>query len=223
MSEMGPEGSVGTKVCPSCAEPVRAAAKVCRYCGYQFESMAPAVTARSAAAASVPTASRGGAIMSTVAGALLIAGSFLPWASVHILAHTIRRSGMGWRAGVFTLILGILALVVGIAGLAKLRLPTFAGIGTIAVGVVSAVIGIFEFARISTRLDTLRHLVERFGAQRLADRFATGHVGIGLWGVIAGSVLAIVGGFILLNAADDTAPPAAVPSPDIEQRSPVSV
>lgn len=221
MSEMGPEESVGTKVCPSCAEPVRAAAKVCRYCGYQFESTAPSVTARSAAGAIAPAAPRGGAIMSTIAGALLIAGSFLPWASVHVFAHTIRRSGMDWRAGVFTLILGILALVVGIAGLARLRLPTFAGIGTIAVGVVSAVIGIFEFARISTRLDTFRHLVGRLGAQRLADRFATGHVGIGLWGVIAGSVLAIVAGFVLLNGADEAAP---VPvTPDLEQRSPVSV
>ncbi|HEX3326752.1 MAG TPA: hypothetical protein VHV50_07130 [Actinomycetota bacterium] len=159
--------------------------------------------------------------MSTIAGVLLIAGSFLPWASVHVITHTVRRSGMDWRAGVFTLILGVLALVVGIAALAKLRLPTFAGIGTIAVGVVAAIIGIFEFARIGTRLDTLRRLVERLGAQRLADRFTTGHVGIGLWGVIAGSVLAIVAGFVLLNAADDTAP---VPvTPDVDQRSPVSV
>lgn len=221
MSEMGPEESTGTKVCPSCAESVRAAAKVCRYCGYRFETAAPAVTARSAAVATAPPSSRGGAIMSTIAGALLIAGSFLPWASVHVLTHTIRRSGMDWRAGVFTLILGVLALVVGIAGLAKLRLPTFAGIGTIAVGVVAAVIGIFEFARISTRLDTFRHLLGRLGAQRFADRFATGHVGIGLWGVLAGSVLAIVAGFFLLNAADDTAPMAV--SPDLEQRSPVSV
>jgi hypothetical protein len=221
MSEMGPEESVGTKVCPSCAEPVRAAAKVCRYCGHQFESAAP-LAAPSAAVATAPAAPRGGAIMSTVAGGLLIAGSFLPWASVHVFAHTIRRSGMDWRAGVFTLILGVLALAVGIAALAKLRLPTFVGIGTIAVGVVAAIIAIFEFARISTRLDTLRRLVGRLGAERLAGRFATGHVGIGLWGVIAGSVLAIVAGFVLLNAADDIAPPVPV-SPDLEQPSPVSV
>jgi len=128
---------------------------------------------------------------------------------------------MDWRGGVFTLFLGVLALVVGIAGLARLRLPSFAGIGTIAIGVVAAVIGIFEFARISTRLDTLRHLVGRLGAARLADHFGTGHVGIGLWGVLAGSVLAIVAGFLLLNAADETAP---VPvSPELEQRSPVAV
>jgi len=30
----------GHKTCPMCAEPVRAAARICRYCGYKFDAAA---------------------------------------------------------------------------------------------------------------------------------------------------------------------------------------
>ena len=36
------EATVATKVCPDCAETVKAAAKVCRFCGYRFDGEEPA-------------------------------------------------------------------------------------------------------------------------------------------------------------------------------------
>ncbi|WP_075357903.1 zinc ribbon domain-containing protein [Caballeronia sordidicola] len=36
------EPAVATKTCPACAEDVKAAARVCRFCGYSFDSLASA-------------------------------------------------------------------------------------------------------------------------------------------------------------------------------------
>jgi len=47
--EAAPAADGGTKTCPRCAEPVRAKAAVCRYCGHEFEVSArasPLVSAR---------------------------------------------------------------------------------------------------------------------------------------------------------------------------------
>src|SRR5215211_5498917 len=35
------EGRDGTKICPECAEEVKAAAHVCRFCGYRFDPSQP--------------------------------------------------------------------------------------------------------------------------------------------------------------------------------------
>lgn len=202
MTDTVPEQPAEMKVCPSCAEPVRLAAKICRYCGYQFSdvSTAPALPAP-------PVRTSG--ILITIAGGLLVLGSFLPWATVHVFGRTIHRSGMDWRAGIFVLALGVITLLVGIAALVRLRLPNLTGLAIMIAGAIAAVLGIWEFARVSTRLNTFRALEDRFGPARgLLARFATGHVGIGLWAVIAGAVLAVVAGFMLQMAPPQEAPTA---------------
>ena len=35
-----PTSDAGTKVCPQCAEEVKAAARICRFCGYEFDPLA---------------------------------------------------------------------------------------------------------------------------------------------------------------------------------------
>jgi Uncharacterised protein family UPF0547 len=213
MSDTVSEVPSQTKVCPSCAETVRAAAKMCRYCGHHFDD---GVTTTSLTLAPA----RSGSIVATVAGALLIVGSVLPWASVHVLGHVLRRGGLEYRSGIFTLVLGTLTLVVGVAGLARLRLPNLTGVATIAAGAIAAILGVWEFARISTRLDTLRALAGRIGPERFAGRFGTGHVGIGLWGVIAGAVLAMVAGFVIQKAAAQD--PSTSLRAESDQPAPVS-
>jgi hypothetical protein len=210
MSDTVPEQAAQMKVCPSCAEPVRAAARVCRYCGYNFDqpSRAGLTTASQSPSA--------GAILTTIAGALLTLGPLLPWASVHLFTRTIRRSGIHWAGGILVLVLGIAVLLGGIAALSRVRLPNLTGVVIIVAGIVAGVAGIWEFARVSTRLSTFRDLSARFGAPRFLGRLAGAHIGIGLWVVIAGAVLAIVGGFLMQIAragSDKRAGAAALTRP----------
>ena len=58
--------TVTTKTCPACAENVRAEAKVCRYCSFDFESGIRALA--------VPTKNSGKAIASLVLGLLFLYG-----------------------------------------------------------------------------------------------------------------------------------------------------
>jgi zinc-ribbon domain len=211
--------SAAMKICSSCGEPVDAAAKTCGYCGYHFDR-----SALSRAPWREPIGI--GGVLATLAGALLVLGTFLPWVSIKVLGTTIQASGIDSGVGTCTLLLGGFALVIGISTLGGLRLPTPTGPATITAGLIAALIGIWEVARIGGRLDGFGGTFFRinrgtdlppalnrgFALRRLLDRLIAQHVGVGLWVVIAGAAVAIVSGLFLLSAMrrpPDMAPSAA--------------
>ena len=104
----GDPGSM--KICPMCAEQVQAAAKVCRYCGYDFE-----LGTRPAPAVGAPTDTNGKAVASLIFGLLWIfgLGSFVAVVLGHMATREIDRS-QGRQGGrgiaVAGLILGWLGL-----------------------------------------------------------------------------------------------------------------
>lgn len=108
--ETGTGEATSMKTCPMCAEQVQAAAKICRFCGYDFE-----LGTRPAPAAGVPTDTNGKAIASLIFGLLWIfgLGSLVAVVLGHMATREIDRS-QGRQGGrgiaVAGLILGWLGL-----------------------------------------------------------------------------------------------------------------
>ncbi len=165
-----------------------------------------------------------GGILAIIGGALLAVGSFLPWAEVSWGGTSVTAQGIDDSYGYFTLAAGSFALVVGIVMRrgAKRELAVLA----VLAGLVGGGVGLYEAL-------TIRDSVLDAAAEQLAPSFElsteevraaldqaieTGQLGlsisIGLYAVIAGGVVALVGGIVGLGgspsepAASSVAPAA---------------
>lgn len=165
-----------------------------------------------------------GGILAIIGGALLAVGSFLPWAEVSWGGTSVTAQGIDDSYGYFTLAAGSFALVVGIVMRrgAKRELAVLA----VLAGLVGGGVGLYEAL-------TIRDSVLDAAAEQLAPSFElsteqvraaldqaidTGQlslsISIGLYAVIAGGVVALVGGIVGLGgspsepAASSVAPAA---------------
>ena len=165
-----------------------------------------------------------GGILAIIGGALLAVGSFLPWAEVAWGGTSVTAQGIDDSYGYFTLAAGSFALVVGIVMRrgAKRELAVLA----VLAGLVGGGVGLYEAL-------TIRDSVLDAAAEQLAPSFElsteqvraaldqaieTGQlslsISIGLYAVIAGGVVALVGGIVGLGgspsepAASSVAPAA---------------
>lgn len=131
---------------------------------------------------------KAGGVFAAIAGGLIILGSFLPWATVQSGFGSFSRSGMDGGDGIFTVALGILTLVIGIARVAAFAVPSFLQRSTIVTGILTGVGVIYEHVDISDRISRISEDTEGI---------ATASIGSGIWTLYVGAVLAIVAGFIL--------------------------
>jgi Uncharacterised protein family UPF0547 len=134
------ERTMETRVCPDCAETVKAQARVCRSCGYRFGTLAAA--SRGSSMESIlakPLDRRGWFLLWGLASALLmVLGSVGPWArfgavafgrggALLVLALAVIGAALlvVWRerraAGIAALVIGLLGLAVTLHARRRLR------------------------------------------------------------------------------------------------------
>jgi hypothetical protein len=161
-----------------------------------------------------------GGILAIIGGALLAVGSFLPWAEVSWGGTSVMQ-GLDDSYGYFTLAAGSFALVVGIVMRrgAKRELAVLA----VLAGLVGGGVGLYEAL-------TIRDSVLDAAAEQLAPSFAldqaieTGQlslsISIGLYAVIAGGVVALVGGIVGLGGSPSE--PAAAETSSVAPAAPAA-
>jgi len=147
-----------------------------------------------------------GAGLMVLGGALLVIGSFLDWAEVSDPSSGLGDSetGIGGGDGWFTLIFGAALLLVGYliyAGQAA-NSPKWLGWLGWAGAVLGLALAVFEFTDINSDLDTIKALG------------LDGSLGIGVWLIIAGGVLGLIGAIMAkphaaFGGATPPPPPAA--------------
>ena len=121
-----------------------------------------------------------GAILAVVGGGLSLLGSLLSWAQVTIFIGTVGVAGTEGD-GKITLATG---LVLGIGGVLQLT-NSRAGRPLAAVGaILTLLVAAIDLVTLSSRIG------------ELASDFAQVSVGVGLWMVLVGGVLGLVGVFI---------------------------
>jgi hypothetical protein len=171
-----------------------------------------------------------GAILAIVGGALLAIGSFLAWAEVSGGGTSVTAQGIDDSYGYFTLAAGGFALVVGIV-MARGARRELAVLAVLA-GLVGGGVGLYEAL-------TIKDSVLDAAAEQLAPSFElstdqvraaldqaieTGQlslsIGIGLYAVIAGGVVALVGGIVGLGGSPSE--PAAAETSSVAPAAPAA-
>jgi len=171
-----------------------------------------------------------GGILAIIGGALLAVGSFLPWAEVSWGGTSVTAQGIDDSYGYFTLAAGSFALVVGIVMTrgAKRELAVLA----VLAGLVGGGVGLYEAL-------TIKDSVLDAAAEQLAPSFERSteqvraaldqaieigelslSINIGLYAVIAGGVVALLGGIVGL--AGSPSEPAAAETSSVARAAPAA-
>jgi len=158
-----------------------------------------------------------GAILAMVGGVLLAVGSFLAWAEVSGGGTSVTAKGIDGSDGYITLAAGAVALLVGIAMTRQAR--RMLAVLVILAGIVGGGIGLYDAltAKDSVLDAAAEELAPTFGASAEQVRVALDQaidagqlsvsISIGLYVVIAGGVVALIGGIVGLRGS--AAEPAA--------------
>jgi hypothetical protein len=131
-----------------------------------------------------------GATMIGLGGLLIVLGSFLPWLTATApFVWTISRNGMEGGDGIITLILGVVTILIGVSQLTATRLPSLLQRSSIATGVITGVVAIYDYVDVQRRIEDVKEQTDLVSAS----------VGAGIWTLIVGAILAIVGGMVVRN------------------------
>jgi hypothetical protein len=123
-------------------------------------------------------------------GLLIVLGSFLPWLTATApFVGTITRNGMEGGDGIITLILGVLTILIGVSQLTATRMPALLQRSSIVTGAITGAVAIYDYVEVQRRIEDVKEQSELISAS----------VGAGIWTLIVGAILAIVGGVVVRN------------------------
>jgi FtsH-binding integral membrane protein len=162
-------------------------------------------------------------ILGLIGGALLALGSFLAWAEVAGGGTSVTAKGVDDRHGYITLVAGLVAVVAGIVMARGTRRAL--AVLVILAGIVGGGIGLYDAltAKDSVLDAAAEELAPTFGvsAQQMrtvldqaidAGQFSVS-ISIGLYVVIGGGVVALVGGILGLRGSGEPAVPGQTAAP----------
>jgi hypothetical protein len=133
------------------------------------------------------------AVTAMLGGLLICFGSFLPWLTVTApLVGTISRSGMdGGGDGTITLALGCITILLAVVGFtAKPKLLRL----SILTGAVAGIVAVAAYQQVQDRIAKAQEAAGEVAGMLSAS------VGAGIWALLIGAVLAVVGGFLARKA-----------------------
>jgi hypothetical protein len=129
-----------------------------------------------------------GATMTVLGGLLIVLGSFLPWISLTApFIGTVTRNGMEGGDGIITLMLGVVTILIGVTQFTATRLPGFLHRSSIVTGAITGAVAIYDYLDVQRRIEDAKEQSELIAAS----------VGAGIWTLIVGAVLAIIGGVLI--------------------------
>jgi purine-cytosine permease-like protein len=89
--------------------------------------------------------------------------------------------------GIITLILGVVTILIGVTQFTSTRLPAFLHRSSIVTGAITGAVAIYDYLDVQRRIEDAKEQSELIAAS----------VGAGIWTLIVGAVLAIVGGLLI--------------------------
>lgn len=158
-----------------------------------------------------------GAILAIVGGVLLAVGSFLTWAQVSGGGTSVSAKGIDGSDGYITLVAGLVALGVGIAMMKQAK-RVFAVLAVLA-GLIGGGVGLYDAltAKDSVLDAAAEEIAPQFGASAdevralLDQAIDAGELSIsisfGLYIVIGGGVLVLVGGVLSMRGTKEAEMP----------------
>jgi hypothetical protein len=88
-----------------------------------------------------------------------------------------------------TLILGVVTILIGVSQLTATRLPALLQRSSIVTGLITGAVAVYDYIDVQRRIEDVKEQTEVVSAS----------VGAGLWTLIVGAILAIVGGLVVRN------------------------
>ena len=165
-----------------------------------------------------------GGVVALVGGVLVVVGSFLPWARLSAAGTAVSAKGIDGSDGKITLICGIVLLLYGIGGMTGAVRAGKRALAVVAIiaGLIAGGLALYDAATAKKRIvdDLSSTVAGKVGvstdqARRLLQAAVdSGRVqirlGFGIFLVIGGGLLGVVGGVVGLSSAGPAASSASV-------------